>query len=433
MKWLLIPGIFLAVLVALLSTAIVSPSTPVVMFAFYCALIGGWLLAWRFHSSRVFLALLVIFLSHQALSYYGSFVVTPHHRGSLSANSALFAIGLLLPINFVLLSLRKEAGFVFSAIAPMAVLFFVESVFVAVLCRSSEPASASHIAHPPLTAIPLPFPILAAFAAAALILLARYLLFRKPVEIGLLWALAACLLALRFGAAWRLQTACFAAAAFILCGAVIESSYALAYHDELTTLPSRRAFREAIFRLEPPYSIAMADIDHFKRCNDTYGHDVGDQVLRLVASRLSRVSGGGKAYRFGGEEFAIVFPGKVTAEVLDQLENLRAEIESSTLRVRGAERRREPRGPDRRTQSPARRRRQTGHAIRQLSQTPISNELSVTISIGVATSNRENSSAEDVIRAADKALYRAKAGGRNRIETASRMPRRARSKAAGIA
>jgi GGDEF domain-containing protein len=197
-------------------------------------------------------------------------------------------------------------------------------------------------------------------------------------------------------------------------------------------LPSRRAFHDALLRLQPPYSIAMVDIDHFKRCNDTYGHDTGDQVLRMVASRLARVSGGGQSYRCGGEEFAILFPGKTTSDVLEHLEKLRADIEASTLHLRGPERRQEPRGPDRRNQR-ARGRMQTGHAIRQLTRATSSNELSVTASIGVATSKRENPSAEEVIQAADKALYRAKAGGRNRIETASTSRRRSRSKAAGIA
>ena len=101
---------------------------------------------------------------------------------------------------------------------------------------------------------------------------------------------------------------------------IIENSYLLAYHDELTTLPSRRAFNDALLRLQDPYSIAVVDIDHFKRFNDTYGHDTGDQVLRLVAAGLSRVTGGGQAYRCGGEEFKILFPGKTTAEVVEHLE-----------------------------------------------------------------------------------------------------------------
>jgi PleD family two-component response regulator len=188
----------------------------------------------------------------------------------------------------------------------------------------------------------------------------------------------------------------------------------------------------------------MLDIDHFKRCNDTYGHDTGDQVLRMVASRLARVSGGGEAYRCGGEEFAILFSGKTTSDVVEHLEKLRADIEASKLRLRGPDRRQEARGPDRRNQRSSnqrppnqrsRSRAQTGHAIRQLSRVEpsSSDELSVTASIGVATSTRENPSSEEVIKAADKALYRAKDGGRNRIETASTPRRKARSKTAGIA
>jgi PleD family two-component response regulator len=175
----------------------------------------------------------------------------------------------------------------------------------------------------------------------------------------------------------------------------------------------------------------MVDIDHFKRCNDTYGHDTGDQVLRLVASRLERVSGGGQAYRCGGEEFAIVFPGKTAVDVFDHLEKLRATIEASTLKLRGKERRQEARGPDRRTSRP-RTRTQTGHAIRQLSRPVSSTEISVTVSMGVATSS-EGWSTEEVVKAADKALYRAKAAGRNRIETAASARRRARTKTASIA
>jgi GGDEF domain-containing protein len=264
------------------------------------------------------------------------------------------------------------------------------------------------------------------------VLLTRFMLFHKPSESGLFWALSACVLALRFGGVGRIPTAYFAAAAFVLASAIVETSYLLAYHDELTTLPSRRAFRDALLRLEPPYSIAMLDIDHFKRCNDTYGHDTGDQVLRMIASRLARVTGGGQPYRFGGEEFAILFPGKTTSDILEHLEKLRADIAASTLRLRGPDRRHEARGPDRRNQRP-RGRTQTGHVIRQLSRRAPSNQLSVTASIGVATSKGEKPSAEGVIQAADKALYRAKAAGRNRIETASAPHRRARTKAAGIA
>ncbi len=430
MKSLLTPGICLVAVAALLHTGLVAPGATLIAYAFYTALIAGLLLAWRFHSSRIFFALLVVFLAQEAISYFSSSATSAHVLVSGPGSTALAAVGLLLPLNFVLLSFHREKGFTFSNIAPPSLLLFVQSVIVGVLCRPDPLAAAARALHHALAPAPLPFATLLAFAAAAVLLLTRFLLFHKPTESGLLWALAACFLALRFGGAGRIPTAYFAAGAFILAGAIVETSYLLAYHDELTTLPSRRAFHDALLRLEPPYSIAMVDIDHFKRCNDTYGHDTGDQVLRLVASRLARVTGGGQAYRCGGEEFAILFPGKTTAEILENLEKLRADIEASTLRLRGPDRRQESRGPDRRNQR-IRGRAQTGRVIRQLARTTPSNEISVTASIGVATSKREDASAEEVIRAADKALYRAKAAGRNRIETASRQG--TRRKAAGIA
>ncbi|MGA8214221.1 MAG: GGDEF domain-containing protein [Candidatus Sulfotelmatobacter sp.] len=431
MKSLITPGICLLAVAALLHTGLVAPSATLVTYAFYTASIAGLLLAWRFHSSRIFFALLVLFLAQQAISYFSSSLTSGRVPASGPGSTALAAVGLLLPLNFVLLSLHKERGFSFSSVAPPSLLLFVQSVIVGVLCRP-QPLAAARALHHVSSPAPLPFATLLAFAAAAVMLLTRFLLFHKPVESGLLWALAACFLSLCFGGVGRIPTAYFAAAAFILAGAIVETSYLLAYHDELTTLPSRRAFHDALLRLEPPYTIAMLDIDHFKRCNDTYGHDTGDQVLRLVASRLARVTGGGQAYRCGGEEFAILFPGKTTNDVLDHLEKLRTEIEASTFRLRGTDRRQEARGPDRRNQR-ARGRSQTGHAIRQLARAKSSTEDSVTASIGVATSGRKNPSAEEVVQAADKALYRAKAAGRNRIETASPSRRRLRTKAAGIA
>lgn len=427
MKALLTPAIWLVAVAVLLHTGLLTPNLALINFALNAALIAGLLIAWRFHSSRIFFALLVIFLSERALTYFSSVDAASGAPGK----TALAAIGLLLPLNFVLLSVAQEKGFTFPAIAPPALILFVESVVVAILCRPGYVAPAAHSAlHHPADPQALPFATVMAFALAALVLLIRFLLFRKPAESGLLWALAASFLSLRFGGAGRIPDGYFATAASILAVSMIETSYLLAYHDELTALPSRRAFRESLLRLQAPYSIAMVDIDHFKRCNDTYGHDAGDQVLRLVASRLARVGGGGQAYRCGGEEFAIVFPGKSTREVMDHLEQLRAAIESSSFRLRAKDRRQEARGPDRRNApAPAR----TRGGIRQLPATTLPTELSVTASIGVASASQEPSSAEEVIKAADKALYRAKAAGRNRIETASASRRRVRSKAAGIA
>jgi GGDEF domain-containing protein len=431
MKSLLTPGVCLLAVIVLLHAGLLTPSAAFLNYAFYGASVAGMLLAWRFHSSRIFSALLFLSLAEHAISYFsGGHVSTASGSGRI----ALAAVGVLLPLNFIVLSLRQEKGFVVSNLAPVGLLLFVESVIVAVLCRDEPVTTAQRAVHHAAgsPASTLPFATVLAFAAAGVVLLTRFVLFHKPTESGLLWALAATLLGLHFGGAGKIPTAYFAAAAFILAGAIVETSYLLAYHDELTTLPSRRAFHDALLRVQTPYSVAIVDIDHFKRCNDNYGHDTGDQVLRLVASRLARVSGGGQAYRCGGEEFAVLFPGKKTADVLEHLERLRADIQGSTLRLRGPDRRQEARGPDRRNQR-ARGRAQTAQAIRQLSRGTASDTISVTASMGVATSSGEAPSAKDVVGAADKALYRAKAAGRNRIESATSPRRGVRAKSAGIA
>ncbi len=139
----------------------------------------------------------------------------------------------------------------------------------------------------------------------------------------------------------------------------------MAFRDGLTSLPSRRAFDEAVGKLSGRYAIAMVDIDHFKAVNDQYGHDVGDQVLRMVAARLAAVRGGARAYRIGGEEFALVFAKRGTGDVLGELESLRAAVAGSGFVLRSPER-------------PARK------PKRATAKRAPETKITVTISIGVA-------------------------------------------------
>ena len=183
-----------------------------------------------------------------------------------------------------------------------------------------------------------------------------------------------------------------------LAVAVAHEAYEMAFRDELTGLPGRRALNERLQRLPRQYVLAMTDVDHFKKFNDTHGHDVGDEVLKLVASRLRKVTGGGKAYRYGGEEFTVVFPGKTVEECLPHLEALRLAVEHYPLQLRD----KHSRPGDAREGKQRRAGGKTG-------------SVSVTMSIGVAERQLEQRQPEEVIKCADLALYAAKQAGRNRV------------------
>jgi diguanylate cyclase (GGDEF)-like protein len=247
-----------------------------------------------------------------------------------------------------------------------------------------------------LTWLPLgqPAALVALVAIAALI---GRTLWRPDAESrGLLWAAVGSVIAACAGPAGGRATPYLASAGLVLVVAMVESAYAMAYHDELTGLPARRALNDALLRVDGTYTVAMVDVDHFKKFNDTHGHDVGDQVLRMVAGRLVHVPGGGRAFRYGGEEFAVLFPGKTAEESAPHLETLRTEVAGATFTLRGHDR------PKRKPKSP--RKRAAG-----------ARKLAVTVSIGAAQA-RGAVLPDQVVKAADKALYRAKEGGRNRVE-----------------
>jgi diguanylate cyclase len=168
--------------------------------------------------------------------------------------------------------------------------------------------------------------------------------------------------------------------------------------DALTELANRKAFDEhlaaACDRAEAEggaLTLAVLDIDHFKRFNDTWGHQTGDQVLRYVASVLGRTAANPRfAARFGGEEFALVFPYESSAMVEAALESVRKEIASRALRRRSTN---DELGP-------------------------------VTVSAGFAV-RRRGETVSAFLERADAALYASKRGGRNRVSCAERLPKAA--------
>ena len=183
--------------------------------------------------------------------------------------------------------------------------------------------------------------------------------------------------------------------------AILTDSFNMAYRDELTGIPSRRALMQYVETLGRQYVVVMSDVDHFKKFNDTYGHDVGDQVLKLVASRLSDVGGGGRAFRYGGEEFTLVFPRKSVKEVIPHVEVLRQTIAEYDIVLRG----------DDRPKHPPKKAKNATEATAQKRKT-----VNVTCSFGVAERGPDLQQFHDIMKQADVALYDAKKAGRNCVK-----------------
>jgi diguanylate cyclase (GGDEF)-like protein len=131
----------------------------------------------------------------------------------------------------------------------------------------------------------------------------------------------------------------------------------------------------------PPFTLVMVDIDHFKNVNDTYGHQAGDAVLYTIAQAVSKgVTPQGIACRYGGEELAVFFPQQTSKNVVKIMEKVRLDIEKTITNSDNK-------------------------------------KISVTISCGVAQRESNQQSIEEVLHTADKALYKAKKGGRNQIKS----------------
>ena len=135
------------------------------------------------------------------------------------------------------------------------------------------------------------------------------------------------------------------------------------------------------------------DIDHFKKFNDKWGHQVGDQLLRMVGFKLAGVAGGGTAFRYGGEEFTLLFPGQRPDEAMPHIVAVMESIRSSPFTIRGP-------GPRRGLK-----------AANEAPDTKSRHQVGVTVSIGVSATR----SPTEVLREADRAVYMAKDGGRDRL------------------
>lgn len=350
---------------------------------------AGLALSWVFHRSRAFIALGV-------LAWLNMAVVGPAERTEL-----LPALGTVVLALLGLLGVARDRGILsrvgaiqvlgFATLASLSGYVLADPGLVEQIVARPEVALALRTVWPGYAAATVAVAVWAGLAIGWAIV--RY---RGPLEHAFAWVALLLLAAIHPAVSETQAAVLLVAAGLTVTVALVETSYVMAYRDELTGLPGRRALMQALDDVQGTYTLAMVDVDHFKKFNDKHGHDVGDQVLKLVATRLGRAPGGAKAYRYGGEEFTLLFPGRVREDALEHLEAVRAAIEHARFSVRSWRRpRKKPETPRKTKRKPK--------------------NLSVTVSIGMADTTGKASAPEEILKKADEALYRAKKKGRNQV------------------
>jgi GGDEF domain-containing protein len=354
--------------------------------------------AFWFNRGRAFVVAASLLLA------YGAFHVARDYAGSGFAPIAVYtAIVILVPLNALGAFLLQERGVSHHHNYRWVLVVLLEVVLIAWIASAGKNALSGNVwytvlDHWLLKSPPTPWLGRLLFAAAFIAAVWRAWPRNGPLDMGLAAVLAAFFIACEWARTPGAFGAFLSAAGIVLVVALLQESHRMAFGDELTGLAARRALEEALASLGPAYAIAMVDVDHFKQFNDTHGHDVGDQVLKLVGGQLELVEGGGQAFRYGGEEFSVLFATGNVRAALPHLEKVRKAIEGYGMAVRRDDRPRDGK------QGTVRRGEGSAEIV-----------LSVTVSIGVAGSDAKHNTPDKVIKAADEALYRAKQGGRNRV------------------
>lgn len=365
------------------------------------AIIGGW-----FKCPRVVLMAALITGAHWVVQTFVAGTDIYDRAPELTVIYA--AVAVLFPINAALIAVKADRGLLSLGVLSRVLFAGLQVAALIVVWDAGEAARvfADNLLHVRVFDKDLdywsllPQPALFLFAAVSVGLLARALYKGGVLDGGLFGAVAVSALALHGAANGAVSSLLFIFAGIVLLTAVAQESYRLAFIDELTGLPGRRALMHDLTALRGSYAVAMLDVDHFKKFNDTYGHDVGDQVLKMVAAQMMRVTGGGRAFRYGGEEFTVLFPRKDAEDAVAHLDKLRKSIAGASFKLRAQ---------DRPKEKPVAAK---GKAPRK--KASAKDTVSVTISIGVAE-RTEKQPPQDALKCADQALYRAKDGGRNQV------------------
>jgi diguanylate cyclase (GGDEF)-like protein len=331
--------------------------------------------SWHFNRNRFIFIILPLIFMHIGFEYLSA----------PKATSLFLYSSLLYPLHLIIFLLLKERG-LFSIWGILKIVFFISEMSVVLylvyfpseIINSYLNIKMFAFNFYPLKDMALAVGVFVLFVLSSLVLFNRYLIYNSTfLVITLVFYTGLYFIKLPHVNELSLLTI-----GVIVFALLIRESYRLAFYDELTSLPGRRALVEDMAKLGMKYCLVMVDIDFFKKFNDTYGHDTGDEVLKMVAGKLAQVSGGGKAYRYGGEEFVLLFPSKIIDDAYQHTDILRDTIAKTPFSVR-----------NKKSQK----------------------NIYINISAGVVQNTSKDKDPFAVMKRADNALYKAKEAGRNKV------------------
>ena len=358
---------------------------------------AGVLLGLFFKRIWLMLVILILVIADRALLHFVANTAVITEGGRLIYH----AISFLLPINLCVFAFMKRRGDMKWQSIWFLGAILLQGCGVAFIYKYKSLGFGAFLEYSSmkwalLERIPLSQLALFAFGIAFVYYLFLYIRTRGVIERAFCWALISTFYGLALSRIGLVSSIYFSTAGFIFVISVIENIYVEGFQDELTELPTGKNMLGILSQLDTGYTVAMIEIDSFKKISDRYGILVGDQVLRMVASKLEKVTGGGLSYRYSGQRFAVVFPVKFADEAIPHLESLRKGVEIYGFILRG---------PKRPSEKPANPEKFRGSQ----------KKISLNIAIGAAERKDAKVKPKYVIKAADQALLNAQKEGGNQI------------------
>lgn len=363
------------------------------------------------HILPYFLILLIIAYSiayvhsrelNLAVSLFISFwlmknLIWPTDTNDATATILFVLIGPMLAINFIFVAATQEKGFYNKNGLRHLYLIVIELMVLIWFVNFSPELLLKYLYYPYFVAplfdtTPMYQSTIILNSIAFLILLANAIVKQKVEMTGYLGAFIAIVLAQHFINSPTTSMMFFAVACLILILAIGLNNFRLSKIDLVTNLPSLRSFKNKLNTLDDRYCIALIDIDEFKEMTDEYGQEICDQILRMIASRSLRLGRKGFPYRYGKEEFALIFYDMQLHEANKYLATLCDSIANEPFLLRSKKR------PFFKPHS----------IVAQPSRSKISKPVPISVSVGIAEKQPHHTSSFEVLLTAKEALERAR-------------------------